>query len=83
MTALETDERDIIAYAVGIVSMSACAKVTVSIEEVERHANQEYPTGISSRWEVALDESHFADGTPHPCPCDKAPDVRRHYLLHC
>jgi hypothetical protein len=78
----QTEERDVIVMGVGICAMSVCAKKDVATETIERQANAEHPTGISSRWEISDDET-FATGQPNPCPCEAEPDARVHYLLNC
>ncbi len=68
------------AYSVGICCMSVCSSLQPG--EIVRRANQEYPTGISSRWEISENKT-FADGTPMPCPCENNPETHKHYLLNC
>ena len=68
-------------YSIGPVSMSVCVSEDMSREEIERRANAESPTGISSRWSIS-DEPTFANGDPMPCPCNTKSD-RQHWLLHC
>jgi len=82
MTEIETMPvfGDVVCYAIGFCSMSACVKKGLNKAEIERQANTYHPTGISSRWEITSDD--FADGTPNPCPCDTHSE-REHYLLHC
>ncbi len=72
---------EILIYSVGIASMSACVLKSTETPEIEKKANGNHPTGISSRWEIA-EEDHFADGEPMPCQCDTYDD-RQHWLLHC
>lgn len=65
----------------GLVTMSACVPKDMSRETIEKEVNLENPTGISSQW--AITEDDFADGNPNPCPCDREPEDRLYYLLHC
>jgi hypothetical protein len=69
-------------YASGICAMSVCALADATVEEIEAHANRETPTGIDSRWKIGTDAT-FADGTPHPGPCNLGGEKRKHHLLHC
>jgi hypothetical protein len=67
---LSTGAHDFEAYVVGIVSASACT--SLPDDEAAARMNAVNPTDISSRWEIADDET-FGDGTPHPCPCQQNP----------
>jgi hypothetical protein len=67
------------AYAVGPCYMSVCTNLEV--RELETRANLEYPTGISSRWQVSKDAT-FRNGQPNPCPCERGGGCM-HYLLDC
>jgi hypothetical protein len=82
MAATKLDPDQVYVYAVGLVCTSACAPAGLSPEQVATAVNMESPTGIASAWTVS-DDAEFADGTPHPAPCDQDPDGRRHYLLYC
>jgi len=66
-------------YKVGLCYASVCAAADVEPEEIEREVNAQYPTGISSRWQVS--DEPFASGAPNPSPCNTEPDARRHWLL--
>jgi len=81
MTEIETMPvfDDVVCYAIGLCSMSACVKKGLGKVEIERQANAYHSTGIS-RWVITGDD--FADGTPSPCPCHTHSE-REHYLLHC
>jgi hypothetical protein len=68
-------------YSVGIVYMSVCASRLVPREEVERRANAQHPTGISSLWKISKNPT-FADGAPMPHDCNVTTG-RVHYLLSC
>jgi len=72
-------DKEFIIYSLGIVCMSVCS--SLSPEEVEKRANQESPTGISSRWTITKDK--FIGGEPNPCPCNISPYTHKHYLLTC
>lgn len=47
-------------------------------ETMKLAANREYPTGISSRWDIVIKN----DGMPDVLICDQDPS-RRHALLEC
>lgn len=68
-------------YREGPIACSVCAPTMIPVEQVADAVNQINPTGIESRWTIS-DDDHFADGTPHPGPCNLSAD-RSHYLLHC
>lgn len=71
------------AYAVGIVSLSACAPAGMPPGQVEAEVNAQDPTGLDGcPWRLAGDEKKFADGKPNPGPCEQEPG-RMHYLFHC
>jgi hypothetical protein len=65
----------------GLVAMSICT--SLPIKKAEFRANQENPTGISSRWSKSADE-HFAQGPefPNGMACPELPG-HRHWLLEC
>jgi len=67
-------------YTQGLCYASACVEAGLTLEEIERAANIESPTGIKSRWAIA--EGPFADGTPNPTPCENDA-TRKHVLLVC
>lgn len=67
-------------YAWGLCAMSVCAPEGTPREEIEREANRQFPTGISSRWEIA--DEPFATGEPNPSPCNSS-EGRQHWLLEC
>lgn len=70
-----------IAYSIGIVAMSVCVTNKSTKEEIEDWANKENPTGISSKWTISTED--FQSGEPNPCPCNRHPKTRKHYLLTC
>lgn len=74
-----TAAKDFEVYAYGLVSASVCS--SLPLEEVKRLMAAD-PTGISSRWELS-DATEFANGVPHPCPCETNPSTHTHYLFHC
>jgi len=49
-------------------------------EDIERSANLRHPTGVTP-WKVA--NQRFRNGQSNPCPCEKKPKIRMHYLLSC
>ena len=71
----------VIVYAVGLCAASACALNESSKDDIERAVNREHMTGLDHRWTIS--EENFASGLPNPCPCDKEPEVRKHWLLSC
>ncbi len=73
---------DVILYAVGLLSCSACAPAALTPEEVTALVNQENPTGVDSPWQVSTEPS-FTTGQPNPCPCNRSPSTRMHYLMEC
>jgi hypothetical protein len=74
---------DLVVYRIGIVHISVCVPKDTTVEDIERAANREHPTGIKSQWIVSTDKT-FADGTsPNPCPCDRHSKERLHYLMEC
>lgn len=75
-----SDRYEFRAYAVGLCSASACT--SLAGEQAAARLNIEHPTGISSQWQVSADAT-FADGHPHPNPCEDWPDTHRHLLFVC
>jgi hypothetical protein len=71
---------DFIVYDLGIVYAAVCTSLTEA--ETVARVNEQYPTGIDSRWEISK-QPNFATGEPHPCPCEKLPITHKHYLLSC
>ncbi|HWB37515.1 MAG TPA: hypothetical protein VHA75_15975 [Rugosimonospora sp.] len=69
-----------VAYSVGVCSASACTSLTD--EEAVARINEQYPTGISTAWEIAPDKT-FATGQPNPTPCEHHPETHRHILFNC
>ena len=66
----------------GLVAMSICT--SLPMEEAERRANFEVPTGISSRWSKSADD-YFSNGAEYPngMACPEYPESHRHWLLNC
>lgn len=64
----------------GICSAIVCTAIT-DRREIERRANSESPTGISSRWRISR-RRKLDDGTKLPAPCLDHKE-RRHWLLEC
>lgn len=75
-----TASYDFAAYSVGVVCASVCTSLTD--EQATDRLNAEHPTGITTRWQVAPDET-FATGQPNPTPCEHHPETHRHILFHC
>jgi len=71
---------DFDAYRVGLCNASVCS--SLDIEETTRKLNQEYPTGIVSKWKLS-EEPTFRTGEPNGCPCDLYPETHKHYLFSC
>lgn len=71
----------VIVYSPGVVFLSACVSNDLTVEEAEEIVNQLHPTGIKSRWR--LHKEPFVTGHPNPCPCDRFPELRKHYLFNC
>lgn len=69
-------------YALGVLTSSVCAVNELTPEQVADAVNQEAPAGEGLRWAIAND-THFATGQTNPCPCDRFPKERRHWLLNC
>lgn len=67
-------------YSVGFICMSLCTSIKDKVE-IERRANEEHPTGVSSRWEISKDK--FNTGEDNPCSCNDNPKTHKHYLLKC
>ena len=70
---------EVVTYAIGLVSASACVSLAASRAEVERVVNVQHPTGVGP-WAIA--DEPFSTGEPNPCPCSDHTD-RQHWLLHC
>lgn len=71
--------KDFVAYAVGICAASVCT--SLQPDEAEQRLNQEHPTGIASRWTLAVDEN-FRTGEENGMKCPDHPQ-HRHFLFHC
>ena len=72
----------VIPYSIGILSASVCANNKLSPQEVEKEFNKVSPSGTTNGWKIS-DDTHFLQGKPNPCPCDKFPETRKHYLFGC
>lgn len=79
--AHDDNDSDFEVYSVYICYASVCTRL--SVEEATAKLNGLHPTGISSEWRFADDETEFADGTPNPHPCKHRPDTHMHYLFVC
>ena len=67
-------------YGIGMVCLSVCAPKEMTREEVEVDVNAQHPSGVGP-WQIA--DEPFADGTENPHPCEKEPEHKQHFLLHC
>lgn len=72
-------DRDFVVIGWGLVAATVCT--TLPIEEATRLLNVEVPTGISSPWSPATEDT-FANGMPQPGKCEQDA-ARMHYLFHC
>lgn len=79
---MSTADEKVIPYSVGPLSASVCAANSLSPEEVEKEFNRISPSGTTNGWQISAD-THFKGGAPNPCPCDKFPETRKHYLFNC
>lgn len=77
-------QHEVLIYTEGLAAMSVCAPAYMPVEEVTAVVNRKRPVvpGTTLAWSPSGD-THFADGLPQPGPCDKLPDLRRHYLFQC
>lgn len=71
----------VVVYAEGLCFLSACVHNSVSSEDAERFVRMNHVAGTSNNWK--LHDEPFNTGEPNPCPCDKFPDTRKHYLFAC
>jgi hypothetical protein len=71
----------VVVYELGPVHCSVCAPVEMTADEIEKSVNMAHPVGADTRWHIS-DEAKFADGLPHPRPCDQD-STRIHRLLDC
>lgn len=72
--------KDFDVYAIGLCAASVCSSLPP--EEIVTRINNEYPTGIDSKWAMS-DDPTFRGGEPNPCPCDSGPETHKHYLMEC
>lgn len=72
----------VIPYSIGIFSASVCADNGLTPTEVEKEFNRSSPAGTTNGWKLS-DDTHFKQGKTNPCPCDKFPETRTHYLFNC
>lgn len=78
-TAAFDDPTGVEIYAHGLCHASVCSALPVDEVKAVMAA---YPTGISSHWEIS-ENTEFANGQPHPCPCEQKPTTHTHYLFSC
>ena len=72
----------VLPYSIGIFTASVCADNSLTPEEVEKQFNIVSPSGTTNGWKISED-THFREGGTNPCPCDKFPDEKKHYLFNC
>jgi len=82
MTPEEVKTEKVIPYSIGLLSASVCADNSLSPKEVENEFNRISPSCTTMGWKIS-DDTHFRQGQPNPCPCDRYPDARKHYLFNC
>lgn len=75
-----TQPRSVTVYKVGITHASVCTSLSDLNTLVI--VNELVPTDLDHGWSIA-DDAAFADGKPHPCPCEHYPKTHRHVLLVC
>lgn len=66
--------------SIGLCYMTVCTNVESPID-IEKLANAEHPSGVSSPWRLSTDKN-FATGHTNPCACEHD-GGRKHYLLSC
>lgn len=74
--------KNLIAYSVGPLSASVCVRKDLGHNEIEALMNFTNPSGTENGWMISED-THFRQGGTNPCPCDKYPEDRLHYLMDC
>lgn len=72
----------VIFYSEGPFTASVCVEKDLTHEEIVKEIAVKHPSGTEKGWRISTD-THFRQGNPHPCPCDKFPDERLHYLVNC
>lgn len=83
---VETAELPEPRFRASIIYGVACVPESWTADEMERFANRDSPTGISSRWRAAdaavVEEQSGGDYSTNPLPC--LDDGRmRHWLVSC
>lgn len=81
MTAAEPCASPVRVYAMGLISLAACAPADMDGEQVAAALNAFAPTGISSQWRPG--EEPFEGHDANPIPCNHEPEARRHWLMEC
>ena len=74
------EDKKVSIYARGLVFCSVCVHKDMPIEEVEKIVNEQYPSGIKSKWKKS--KENFANGSPNPHGCEDGGNSI-HYLLNC
>lgn len=81
-TQIPDEMEKVIPYSIGPMTASVCADNSLSLEEVVTEFNKISPSGTMNGWGLSPD-THFLQGQPNPCPCDRYPETRKHYLFNC
>ena len=66
----------------GLLSIQVCVPHDWEDEQVTDFANQELPTGISSRWSIRKKGHALLQNDPERQPCDGRPNFC-HIMLDC
>lgn len=66
----------------GLCYLTACASNLQAPHEVEAMVRSFKEAGTKRGW-MLCEDTHFATGQTNPCPCDREPDSRTHYLFAC
>lgn len=72
--------KDFQCYNLGLVCASVCS--SLSLKEISKRLNLEYPTGIKSDWRFSNSKT-FLSGHTNPCHCNTNPKTHKHYLFSC
>ncbi len=79
---MDKEMEKVIAYSLGMFTASVCAVNDLTPQEVQDEFNRISPSGTENGW-VLSEDTHFRQGNTNPCPCDKFPETRKHYLFNC
>jgi len=72
--------KDFEAYRIGLDAASVCS--SLSQDETVRRMNADHVLPSPLCWHLSKDKT-FRGGEPNPCPCDRAPETHKHYLMNC